>query len=66
MCFCFTSDLSLKLILNIMRNTRIITISRSKWVEDRKHPGQMKKIMVDYPCKVNRAVTDSHRMCENF
>ena len=49
-----------------MGNTRIITISRPKQVEDRKHPGQMKKIMVDYPCKVNRAVTDSHRMCENF
>ena len=58
--------LFLKLILNIMRNTRIITISRPKWVEYRKHPGQMKKIMADYPCRVNRAVTDSHRMCENF
>ena len=26
----------------------------------------MKKIYVDYPVKVNSAVTDSHRMCENF
>ena len=49
-----------------MNKTRIITITRSKWVEDRKHSGQMKKIYVDYPVKVNSAVTDSHRMCENF
>ena len=49
-----------------MSNTRIITITRSKWVEDRKNPGKMKKIYVDYPVKVNRAVTDSHRICENF
>lgn len=49
-----------------MKNTRIITIMRPKWVEDRKHPGQMIKIMAPYPCRVNRAVTNSHRMCENF
>ena len=53
-------------LLNIMRNTRTITITRPKWVEDRKNPGQLKKIYVDYPVKVNSAVTDSHKMCENF
>lgn len=49
-----------------MRNTRTITIMRPKWVEDRKNPGKMIKVMVPYPCKVNSAVTDSHRICENF
>lgn len=49
-----------------MRNTRTITITRPKWVEDRKNPGQLKKIYVEYPVKVNSAVTDSHRMCEKF
>lgn len=53
-------------LLNTMAKTRTITITRSKWVEDRKNPGTMKKIYVDYPVKVNSAVTDSHRMCENF
>lgn len=49
-----------------MRNTRIITIYRPKWVEDRKNPGQMKKVLVAYPCRVNRGVTDNHRICENW
>jgi hypothetical protein len=49
-----------------MKGTRQIMITRPKWVEDRKNPGQMKKVYVEYPCKVNQAVTDSHRMCENF
>ena len=54
------------IFLNIMTKTRTITITRPKWIEDRKNPGQLKKIYVDYPVKVNSAVTDSHRMCENF
>lgn len=49
-----------------MRNTRIITITRPKWIEDKKNPGQLKKVYVDYPCRVNRGVPDSHRMCENW
>ena len=49
-----------------MKNTRIITIFRSKWVEDKKHPGQMKKVVIAYPARVNSAVPNSHRMCENF
>ena len=49
-----------------MRNTRNITITRSKMVEDKKHPGQMKKVYIDYVVKVNHAVTDSHKMCENW
>lgn len=49
-----------------MKNTRNITIVRPKWIEDRKKPGELKKIYVPYVVKINRAVTDSHRMCENF
>lgn len=49
-----------------MTKTRNITIFRPKWVEDKKHPGELKKIMFPYVVKVNSAVTDSHRMCENF
>lgn len=49
-----------------MRNTRIITITRPKWIEDKKNSGQLKKVYVDYPVRINRAVTDSHRMCENW
>ena len=60
------TQISALYLLNTMAKTRIITITRSKWVEDRKNPGQMKKVYVDYPVKVNSAVTDSHRMCENF
>lgn len=48
------------------KNTRQITIFRSKWVEDRKNPGELKKVQVPYVVRVNAAVTDSHRMCENF
>lgn len=50
----------------IMAKTRQITVFRSKWVEDRKNPGQLKKVQVPYVVRVNSAVTDSHRMCENF
>jgi hypothetical protein len=50
----------------IMKNTRIITITRPKWVEDKKNPGQMKKVYVSYPCRVNRAVADDNRICENW
>lgn len=49
-----------------MSQTRIITITRPKWIEDKKNPGQLKKVYVDYPVRINRAVTDSHRMCENW
>lgn len=49
-----------------MTKTRNITIIRPKWVEDRKNPGELKKIYVPYVVKVNSAVPNSHRMCENF
>ena len=49
-----------------MTNTRKITIFRSKWVEDRKHPGELKKVSIPHVVRVNSAVSDSHRMCENF
>lgn len=49
-----------------MKNTRRSIITRSKMVEDKKHPGQMKKIYVDYVIHINSAVTDSHRMVEKW
>ena len=49
-----------------MKKTRVITITRPKWVEDKKNPGQLKKVYVQYPCRVNSGVPDSHRMCENW
>lgn len=49
-----------------MRNTRTITIMRPKMVPDRKNPEKMVMILAPYPCRVNRAVTDNHKMCENF
>ena len=49
-----------------MTNTRKITIFRPKWVEDKKNPGELKKVMAPHVVRVNRAVTDDHRMCENF
>jgi hypothetical protein len=48
------------------KNTRQITIFRTKWIEDRKNPGELKKVYHPYVVRVNRAVTNSHRMCENF
>lgn len=46
--------------------TRLITITRSKMIEDKKNPGKMKKVFVQYPVKINSAIPDSHRMCENW
>lgn len=44
--------------------TRLITIKRTKWIEDQK--GNKSKVLVTYPCRVNSAVDDSHRMCEKW
>jgi hypothetical protein len=65
-CIVYTREECNRLKINKMRNTRIITITRPKWIEDKKNPGQLKKVYVDYPVRINRAVTDSHRMCENW